>query len=59
MTFMVGDMGATGPYDSKSTSERIEAALDSGSKYYTTAFPRESLLESMRRFTEEVMPSYK
>jgi alkanesulfonate monooxygenase SsuD/methylene tetrahydromethanopterin reductase-like flavin-dependent oxidoreductase (luciferase family) len=59
MTFMVGDMGATVPYDSKSTSERIEVALESGAKYYTTAFPRESLLESMRRFIEEVMPSYK
>jgi len=59
LAFMTGDMGAMGPYDSKSASERIEAALESGAKYYTTAFPRDSLKESMRRFAEEVMPSYR
>jgi len=59
IAFMVGDMGARGPYDSEEYAKKIDAAVESGASYYNTAFPRESLIESMRRFAEDVMPSYK
>jgi len=59
IAFMVGDMGSRGPYDSEEYAKKIDAAVESGASYYNTAFPRESLIESMRRFAEDVMPSYK
>ncbi len=59
IAFMVGDMGARGPYDSEEYAKKIDAAVESGASYHNTAFPRESLIESMRRFAEDVMPSYK
>lgn len=59
IAFMLGDMGARSPYDSNDYAEKIEAAADWGASYYNTAFPRDSLVESMRRFAKEIMPSYK
>ena len=59
VSFMVGDMGARGPYDPKEYASKVEGAIDWGASYYTTAFPRDSLIESMRRFAEDVMPSYR
>ena len=59
VAFMAGLMGAREPYDARRYSERIEAATESGAGYYLTAFPRGELVDSMRRFTEEVIPSYK
>jgi alkanesulfonate monooxygenase SsuD/methylene tetrahydromethanopterin reductase-like flavin-dependent oxidoreductase (luciferase family) len=59
VTFMAGPMGAREPYNAGGYSERIEAATESGAGYYLTAFPRNELIGSMRRFAEEVMPSYK
>jgi len=59
IAFMVGDMGSRGPYDSEEYAKKIDAAVESGASYYNTAFPRESLIESMRRFAEDVMTSYK
>ena len=59
IAFMLGDMGARSPYDSNDYAGKIEAVADWGASYYNTAFPRDSLVESMRRFAKEIMPSYK
>ncbi len=59
IAFMAGDMGSRGSYDSEEYAKKIDAAVESGASYYNTVFPRESLIESMRRFAEDVMPSYK
>jgi alkanesulfonate monooxygenase SsuD/methylene tetrahydromethanopterin reductase-like flavin-dependent oxidoreductase (luciferase family) len=59
VAFMAGDMGSRGPYDSEEYAAKVEAAAESGASYYNTAFPRDLLLEAMRRFAEDVMPSYK
>jgi alkanesulfonate monooxygenase SsuD/methylene tetrahydromethanopterin reductase-like flavin-dependent oxidoreductase (luciferase family) len=59
VAFMVGDMGARSPYDSREYAEKIEAVAEWGASYYNTAFPRDSLIESIRRFAMDVMPSYK
>jgi alkanesulfonate monooxygenase SsuD/methylene tetrahydromethanopterin reductase-like flavin-dependent oxidoreductase (luciferase family) len=59
VAFMVGEMGGRGPYDSKDYAARVEAASRWGAGYYSTAFPRDSHIDSMRRFAEDVMPSYK
>ena len=56
--FMTGDMGSSGPYDAGELSEKIEAAEESGAAIYFASFPREDMLGSMRRFANEVMPSY-
>jgi len=59
VAFMVGEMGGRGPYDSKDYVAKVEAAARWGADYYSTAFPRDSHIESMRRFAEDVMPSYR
>jgi alkanesulfonate monooxygenase SsuD/methylene tetrahydromethanopterin reductase-like flavin-dependent oxidoreductase (luciferase family) len=59
LAFMGGDMGLMGPYSIDDHARKVETAVDSGVEYYSTAFPRHALIESMRRFTEEVMPSFK
>jgi alkanesulfonate monooxygenase SsuD/methylene tetrahydromethanopterin reductase-like flavin-dependent oxidoreductase (luciferase family) len=59
VAFMAGDMGARGRYDLEEYAAEVEAAAESGASYYNTAFPRDSLIESMRLFAEDVMPSYK
>ncbi|MCW4049345.1 MAG: LLM class flavin-dependent oxidoreductase [Candidatus Bathyarchaeota archaeon] len=59
VAFMAGMMGARGPYDTKAAKDQVEMAVKSGAKYYNTAFPRDSLIESMRKFAKDVMPSYK
>lgn len=59
VSFMAGDMGVRGPYESEEYAKRVEAAAESGASYFNTAFPRDSLMDSMRRFAEDVMPSYK
>lgn len=58
ISFMAGDMGSRSPYDSGEYMRKIETAIESGADYYNTTFPRDSLVESMRLFAEEVMPSY-
>jgi alkanesulfonate monooxygenase SsuD/methylene tetrahydromethanopterin reductase-like flavin-dependent oxidoreductase (luciferase family) len=58
ITFMTGDMGSRGPYDGDELSKKIDAAEESGAEIYMASFPRENLLDSMRRFADEVMPSY-
>ena len=56
--FMAGDMGSRGPYDAGELSGKVEAAIEGGDGIYMASFPRENLLNSMRRFADEVMPSY-
>jgi len=59
VAFMAGSMGAREPYDPKGYSGKVEAAKEVGAGYFLTAFPRNAFIDSMRRFAEEVMPSYK
>ena len=59
VAFMTGEMGARGPYDSEEHAAEVEAAAEWGASYYTTAFPRDSLIEAMRRFAEDAMPSFR
>ena len=56
--FMSGDMGSRGSYDAGESSRKVEAAVEGGAGIYMASFPRENLLDSMRRFADEVMPSY-
>ena len=56
--FMSGDMGSRGPYEAVEFSRKVEAAVEGGAGIYMASFPRENLLDSMRRFADEVMPSY-
>jgi len=56
--FMTGDMGNRGPYDAGELSDKIDAAEASGASIYFASFPRENMLDSMRQFASEVMPSY-
>ncbi len=56
--FMSGDMGSRGSYDAAESSRKVEAAVEGGAGIYMASFPRDNLLDSMRRFADEVMPSY-
>ena len=56
--FMSGDMGSRGSYDAGESSRKVEATVEGGAGIYMASFPRENLLDSMRRFADEVMPSY-
>ena len=59
VAFMAGSMGAREPYDPRGYLGKVEAAREVGAGYFLTAFPRNAFIDSMRRFAEEVMPSYK
>ncbi len=59
VSFIAGDMGGRGPYDSAEHLKKAEAAEESGAKVYMTGFPRDGFFEAMRKFADEVMPSYK
>jgi alkanesulfonate monooxygenase SsuD/methylene tetrahydromethanopterin reductase-like flavin-dependent oxidoreductase (luciferase family) len=60
VAFMAGVMGARGPVDLGECSKMVEAAQESGAKYYMVAFPRgEGCLDSMKSFAREVMSSYR
>jgi alkanesulfonate monooxygenase SsuD/methylene tetrahydromethanopterin reductase-like flavin-dependent oxidoreductase (luciferase family) len=56
--FMIGDMGAWS-YSSDAYRRGIEAAEEFGASIYTVAFPRDDWKESMKKFSDEVMPSYR
>jgi hypothetical protein len=56
--FMAGAMGPT-PYNHKEYCTRVEAAIEMGASYFQTSFPRnESLVTSVRRFAQEIIPSF-
>lgn len=59
LAFMTGEMGSRGAFDVNEAAKKVEAAKESGAKYYSIGFPRDSLIESMKLFAEEVMPSFK
>ena len=56
--FMLGDMGST-RYDPGEYAEKVEASAEAGATYVSVAFPRDSYAESMRRFAEDILPSYR
>jgi len=59
IAFMIGAMGSRLPYDSMEYSKRVEMAVETGASYFLTAFPRTEIIESMRNFSKEIMPSFK
>lgn len=60
IAFMAGSMGSRGSYDLKRYSERVDAAVELGASFFLTSFPRtDTFIESMRRFSKDVMPSYR
>jgi len=58
IVFMAGDMGSRGPYDGGEFSRKVATAEESGAGIYMASFPRDDMRGSMRRFADEVMPSY-
>lgn len=59
IAFMVGEMSRV-PYDQKEYIRRVEEALEVGASYFQTSFPRnELLINSVRRFAREIIPSFK
>lgn len=57
--FMAGGMSAI-PYDQKKYHRRVEEAVEVGASYFQTSFPRnKSLVNSVRRFAREIIPSFK
>jgi hypothetical protein len=47
--FMSGDMGSRGPYEAGEVTKKVEAAVEGDASIYMASFPRENLLDSMRR----------
>jgi len=59
IAFMVGEMSRVS-YDQKEYFRRVEEAIEVGASYFQTSFPRnESLINSVRRFAGEIIPSFK
>lgn len=60
IAFMAGAVGSAGPYNSKEYREKVEAAAETGASYFLTSFPRnEEIIDSMSRFANEVIPSFR
>jgi len=56
---MAGAMSET-PYDQKKYLRRVEEAIEVGASYFQTSFPRNKLLvDSVRKFAREIIPSFK
>lgn len=59
IAFMAGALSSWTPYDTKVYFSKVEAALEKGASYFLTSFPRtEELINSIRRFSKEVIPSF-
>jgi alkanesulfonate monooxygenase SsuD/methylene tetrahydromethanopterin reductase-like flavin-dependent oxidoreductase (luciferase family) len=58
VAFMAGVMGSRSPYNLKEYSQRVEEAVEGGSSYFLTALPRNSYIESMKKFAKEIIPSF-
>jgi alkanesulfonate monooxygenase SsuD/methylene tetrahydromethanopterin reductase-like flavin-dependent oxidoreductase (luciferase family) len=56
--FIAGDMGSWGSFDMGELSRKVATAEESGAGIYMVSFPRDDVLDSMRKFADEVMPSY-
>ncbi|MFX0091512.1 MAG: LLM class flavin-dependent oxidoreductase [Candidatus Hodarchaeota archaeon] len=63
LAFMEGSMGSQIsrlPYNSKEYTKLVEQAVESGTKYFLASFPRnEEVLDILKRFSNEVIPSFK
>lgn len=60
IAFMTGAMGGTRTQDIEESRKIVEAAADSGDKYYLVSPPRDgSGIEFIQKFAEVVMPSFK
>jgi len=58
IAFMSGSMSEA-RYDNKEYSRRIEEAIEMGASIFQTSFPRnKSLADSVRRFAQEIIPSF-
>jgi len=59
IAFMAGAMSGTS-YDQKEYCRRVEEAIEVGASYFQVSFPRnESLVQPLRRFAREIIPSFK
>ncbi|MHA1914293.1 MAG: LLM class flavin-dependent oxidoreductase [Promethearchaeota archaeon] len=57
LIFMAGTMG---PTDSDDFSEKVEQAVNSGAGYFLASFQRTpKIAETIKKFAEEIIPSYK
>ena len=59
VSFIAGALGGRGSYDSTEHMKKVEAAKESGAEVYMTGFQRDGYFEAIRKFAEEIMPSYK
>ena len=57
--FMSGMMGADKPYDADAYMKVIEDSEAKGCTYCNVAFPRDTMVTDIRRFSTEVMPSFR
>lgn len=57
--FMGGVMGAQEPYSAEIYNKIIEDAEDKECAYCNVAFPQETIIEDIKRFASEILPSYK
>ena len=51
-------MVAVAPYDAEEYAEIIETAEKSGATVCNIAFPRETIVEDIKKFAKEVLPSH-
>jgi len=59
IAFMAGAMSAT-PYDQNEYLRKVEEAIEVGASYFQTSFPRNKLLvDSVRKFAQEIIPLFK
>jgi hypothetical protein len=58
LEFIGGIMGAMAPYDAKEYAKFIEVAEKSGAMVCNIAFPRDTIVEDIKKFAIEVLPSY-
>ena len=56
--FIGGMMGVMAPYDSKEYGKIVEMAERTGAKSCNIAFSRQTIVEDIKKFASEVMPSY-
>ena len=57
--FMGGIMGARMPYNADTYLEFISEAEQKGCTYCNVAFPRDTMQQDIKKFAEEILPSYK
>ena len=58
LEFIGGIMAAMAPYNTKEYTKIIENAEKSGATVCNIAFPRDTIVEDIKKFAKEVLPSY-